>query len=190
MTLNRKEADIVRTGVILVTMVAAGTLFFATPASAQQSACDEVLNDRNNSSAGPGGQLADAIDNQGDEISNSLWDQWLDARLAEASSNESRARIIAQGVGQIDDRLTTIETCWWGERADGETVNNTANLDERQIESLLERVHSHHQRVNETRAAAANLSAPLRERYDIDNETFATLDRRVVALRASLNETA
>lgn len=188
--MNDEEPTTVRVATAVLLLVGAGALLLVPAASAQQTACDEVLDNRSNTSSGPGGQLADAIGDQREEIENSLEDTWLDARLANASSDRERAEILSQEVERIEERITTIERCWWGDRTERETVGNVADLDARQIDYLWNRTRLLHRQLNETRSEAARLSTSLREGYDIDDETLEELEERVVALRTSVNETA
>lgn len=159
----------------------------ASPAAAQEPACDAVLDNATNATGGPGGQLADAIGDQGSDIGSELNDRWFDARLANATSNASRADIIAAEVNRIEARLNRTEACWRAAGTGG-GGNVASELTPRQVEALERQALSLHRRINETQDHAAALSPDLREQRDIGPERIAALERRVVGLRESLAE--
>lgn len=161
---------------------------FTSPAAAQESACDAVLDNATNATTGPGGQLADAIGDQGSDIGSELNDRWFDARLANATSNASRADIIATEVDRIEARLNRTEACWQAAGTGGEGENAASELTPRQVDALEQQALSLHRRINETQDHAAALSPDLREQHDIGPERIAALERRVVGLRESLTE--
>ena len=158
------------------------------PVAAQESACGTVLDDASNASAGPGGQLADAIGDQGSEIGSELNDRWFDARLANATSDAARAEIIANEVERVEARLDLTERCVRGRESGNEGESGASELTRQQVDALERQALSLHRRINETRSHAAALPQTLRERHDIGSDRFTTLERRVVALRESLSE--
>lgn len=172
--------------VLLVALV--GLLLLVPTASAQSTACDEIVETRSNASSEPGEQLTDVIGDRNDELGRELDDARFKARLANATSDRERARIVAERVTRLEERLSTLDRCWQSRLDARENGNGSAELNTTQIDSPQQQIRSLHQRVNGTRAAADRLPPSLRERYVIDTDTFDTLEQRVVTLRQTVDQ--
>lgn len=174
-------------GVVLLVAVA-GLLLLVPPASAQSAACNEIVETRSNASSEPGEQLTDVIGDRNDKIGRALDDARFEARLANARSDRERARIVAERVTRLEERLSTLDRCWQSHLTARENGNRSAELNTTQIDSLQQEARSLHQRVNGSRAVATDLPPSLRERYGIDAETFDTLEQRVGTLGQTVNQ--
>ena len=183
-------------GLAVVLSLAAVTLvLLASPASAQQTACTEVLgnqSEENRTQLAPGERLAGVIGSQRERIGSALNDRWFDARLANATTARQRADIVAAEVERIAGNVSTLERCLGVNRSrrttdvDGRAAGlggRAVDLDPARREALGNRTRSLHRRLNETQVEAGRLAASLRERHRIDAERLAALERRLVALR-------
>ena len=178
-------SDVKPLGFVLLA-AAIGLVLFVPTASAQEAACTDLLENRNDvtdASSGPGGLLADAIGDQRDEIGSELNDRWFDARLENATSARERAQIIADEVERIESNVSTLERCWGINRGERAADRSLSELDDDERAALENHTRSLHRRLNETRAEADRLPESLREEHDIDSETLSSLERRIVAVR-------
>jgi hypothetical protein len=173
---------VVLTGVTLLLMLGVAT----APAAAQESACDAVIDNATNATTGPGGELSDAIGEQGSDIGNELSDRWLDARLDNATSDAERAGVLGTVTDRIEARLNLTETCLWGERMPEEVDPKVRELTPRQVDALEQQTQSLHRRLNDTRNHSASLPGDLRAQQDIGRERLSALERRIVRVRESL----
>lgn len=158
----------------------------ASPAAAQDSACDAVLENATDGTAGPGGALAEAIGDRGSEIGEELSDRWFDARIANATTDGERAEIIATEVDRIEARLERTEACVRTPEADADSGQVASELTERQLDALERRAATLHHRLNASRDHATALSTDRRDSYNLTTDRFERLERRTVALRESI----
>jgi len=166
--------------VFALAMAALALVPVASGATVQNQSCQGVLTDERNATAGPGGELAEAIGNQGSEIGSRLNDEWFDATLANATTDQERASIIAAEVDRIQTRFVTVRQCWSAhERGD-------QKLRPRAIEVLRGQALTLHRRVNETEVESARLPRQLRQRNDIGDGRLDELERQIVSLRAAM----
>lgn len=173
---------VVLTGVTLLVLLGIAT----APAAAQESACGTILDNATGTTTGPGGQLADAIGNQGSDIGDELNDRWVEARLENASSDAARADILAAEADRIEARLNLTEQCLGtGQPTDGSDPT-TRELTPRQVDALEREIRTLHRRINVTRNRSAEFSSFMRARHDIEPERFSALERRVIAARESV----
>lgn len=184
--MTREHRRVVRTATVAVLAVAAASVLLAPTASAQETACEEALETAGNLSAEPGEQLADAIGDQREEIGGTPDDRRFDARLANATSNESRAEIVADEVDRVEDRLAALERCLTDYQSDAETDDAVDASDRSAVDALREQARALHRRLNETERAAERLPVTLREANDVEEERFEELERRIVELRDEL----
>lgn len=171
---------------LLVAMLLAGV----QPAAAlpHGAACDAVLPGEANETAGPGGYLSDAIGAQGAALAAELDYRRFDARLANATSDRERAAIVAAERDRVRERVRAVERCWRNHQ--GGEADEAAELPPRRVAELHRQSVTLHWRVNETANRAASLPPERRAAHGIDDESFATLERRVVDLRTELNRSA
>ena len=168
-------------------VIVTGTLLFVPLSSAQAPACQGILDTRNATPTGPGGQLAEAIGNQGNEIGSELDDRRFESRLANATSDAERARIIAEEVDRIEKRLATLERCSGSNGTAGATAGSSVELNPGERDVLRNHTRSLQRRVNETQVEAARLDASLREAHGIDAQSLTALERRIESLRSDLD---
>lgn len=200
--MNDESTGRARTLAVALLAVTLGVVLLASPAAAQEPACTEMLDNRtdeNRSQSAPGGRLAAVIGDQRDSIGSALDDSprndpWLDDRLANATTARERARIVADEARRIEGNVSTLERCWGANRSASNSsewsvgserrANETAvELGPERRDALENLTRSLHRRVNETRAEAEPLPAPLRREHGVDTESLDGLERRVVALR-------
>ncbi len=196
--MNDESTGHARTLAVALLAVTGGFVLLASPAAGQGhgAACIEMLENRTGANAtdanrtvsAPGGRLAAAIGNQREEIGSALNDsarndRWFDDRLANATTARERAGIVADEAERIESNVTTLEGCWASNRSEPVSGERAVDLDPGQRDALANLTRSLHRRLNETRAEADGLPAPLREEYGVDEASLAALERRVVALR-------
>ncbi|WP_440008262.1 hypothetical protein [Halomicrococcus sp. SG-WS-1] len=175
----------------LVLWFVVGVLLAATTPTtvAQERSCAELLREGTVTSE-PGEQLADVVGAQESAVETQINDRWFDARLANATTVEERADIVSDERERIEERLETLGDC---RRQLGERRRNDAVGEEtvrRWLDGLETRSAVLHRRVNETAVEAGRLPATAREEHDLTPEALTDLERRIVELRESLEETA
>ena len=190
---GRRTTFHVRTLVFVLLAATMGLGLFVPTASAQGATCTDFLENRtgpSNASSAPGGLLADAIGDQRDEIGSELGDTWLDARLENATSTRSRARVVSEAVNRIETNVSTLERCLGIDRPRRTADRSQAELDADERPAVANYTRSLHRRLNATRAEADRLPDAVRDEYDVDAETLTSLERRVVALRNATDREA
>lgn len=184
--MNDELTPDVKTLALVLVAVTTGFILFVPTASAQDASCTEVLENRTDQGTGssaPGGLLADAIGDQRDEIGSALNDRWFDARLENATSSRERAEIVAEEVERIEANVSTLERCWGINRTERVADRSLAELDADEREVLQNHTRTLHRRLNETQAEVDRLPVSVRDAHDVDAETLASLERRLVAVR-------
>ena len=184
-TMTHDPADAARPIAFVLLTAALGLVLFVPAASAQGATCTEVLTNESGryaSPAEPGGRLADAIGDQKREIGSALNDRWFDARLTNATSNRSRARIVATEVERVESNVSAIERCLGLNRSGWASDRRAPELDGDEREALSNRTRSLRERLSETQAEAERLPVGGRERHGLENETLVALERRIVAI--------
>lgn len=174
---------------LLLWVVAGALLAGTTTAVAQERSCAELLREGTATSE-PGEQLADVVGAQESAVETEINDRWFDARLANATTVEERADIVADERERIEERLETLGDC---RRRLAERRQNDAVGEEtvrRWLDGLETRSAVLHRRVNETAVEAGRLPGPAREEHDLTPEALTDLERRIVELREPLEETA
>lgn len=146
---------------------------------------DDPTTTANNSSSGdvsPGQQFAGAVGAQGASVQGELWNRTLTERLANASTDDERARVVADEVETIETYLDTLEgvrenvTERWaeGEISEGEyrTTLTTFVVHARTVE----------RRANRTARAAEELPVRVRDNHDVNLTRVRNLAERAHAL--------
>lgn len=162
---------------------------FAVPAAAAtstQDGCTPPEEAPVGTEVEPGGSLVEAVGAQESELAGELVDRRFESRLANATTDEERAEVIAAEVGAIANRLTDLEErCQdlMDARSDGEVGDDTYRT---RLGRLAIQVRAVDCRVNRTEREATTLPVTLREEYNVTEETFATLESRVDELNATV----
>jgi hypothetical protein len=96
---------------LLVLISVVGVLAVVSGAALSQSGTPpSPTAETNNSTVAPGAQIASAISVEGVALESDVNRRTLDAKLAQATSDEERAAIIATTIRRLDGRLDTLET--------------------------------------------------------------------------------
>jgi len=136
----------------------------------------------NNTTVAPGQHLAGAVGAQSATVEGELWNRSLSERLANATSDAERARVLA-------DEIETIET--YVERLEAIRANLTEARDARELSAgeyrtsvseLVIRAHGVELRANRTVRAAEALPSVVRTAYDVNVTRAENLSERARAL--------
>jgi hypothetical protein len=136
----------------------------------------------NNTTVAPGQHLAGAVGAQGATVEGELWNRSLSERLANATSDADRARVLA-------DEIETIGT--YVERLEAIRANLTEARDARElsegeyrtsVSELAIRAHGVEVRANRTVRAAEALPSVTREAYEVNVTRARNLSARARAL--------
>lgn len=138
----------------------------------------------------PGSQYASVVSAQGAEVESTYYDQAFSVRLANATTNDSRAAVVASEVTAIRARLTQLES----RRAALANASDEALEDGEEsarVTQLVAQSRALAGRIDRVEAVAATLPQPVRERYDVTASTFSSLRDRADALTTrEMEETA
>jgi len=136
----------------------------------------------NNTTVSPGQHLAGAVGAQGATVEGELWNRSLSERLANATSDADRARVLA-------DEIETIGT--YVERLEAIRTNLTEARDARElsegeyrtsVSELAIRARGVEVRANRTVRAAEALPSVMREAYEVNVTRARNLSARARAL--------
>ena len=146
--------------------------------SSDGDSADGDTTERETTSVSPGQQLAGAVGAQGASVQGELWNRTLSARLANATTADERAEVIADEVETIETYVGDLEavrknlTGAWeaGELSEGEYRAS--------LSSFVVRAYSVEHRANRTARAAERLPDGVAERHGIEVAHVRNLSER------------
>lgn len=136
----------------------------------------------------PGEELADVVGEQQLVVARELERRGFNATLANASSPEERATVVATELDRIEVRLSDLEACRAAlveAREDGDLAAKEYRQRAATLEGDVEDVS---ERLNRAEMAATDLSPRVREQNDIDEERFDEMVERVDGLETFVAE--
>ena len=175
-----------RVSYVAVLLLVAGLFVCLPTVVAQDAPCRTVLANATNDTGGPGDDLDAAIGSQGEQIGKQIGDRWFDAQIANTTTLDERAAFVAGVADHVRERVVTVENCLDNRGVTDGTTASTVDLSTEAVERIRGYSRTLHWWINETRAAAEQLPADLRRRYDVGQRSLSTIEERIVALRESL----
>lgn len=162
-----------RTWVVVALVVVA----FAVGAAAQDDGSDCPVDV--DESGEPGQELANVVGAQESVVAREIERRGFNATLANASSPGERATVVATELERIDVRLTSLENCREALVTARESGDLSAAEYRERAGTLEPEIEDVSDRLNRASEAASDLPSQLRERNDIDEERFETLESRL-----------
>ena len=132
----------------------------------------------NGTAASPGQQLAGAVGAQAASVQGELWNRTLTERLANATTADERAEVLAEEVEVLETYVDALEgvrgnlTAAWDNRTISEGQYRAS------LSAFVIRAAMVERRANRTARAAERLPGSVRERYDVNVTHIRNLAER------------
>ncbi|WP_225332688.1 hypothetical protein [Halomicrobium urmianum] len=131
-----------------------------------------------NASVAPGAQLAGVVGVQGAEIEGDVQSRSFGIRVTQAASNESRAAVVAEQLGDVEQRLSELEA----EREELREARENGSLSEGEYRARAARLHAESRTVqrlaNQSADAAAGIPTDTLTQNGINATAIQTLRER------------
>ncbi|WP_226011477.1 hypothetical protein [Halomicrobium salinisoli] len=131
-----------------------------------------------NASVAPGAQLAGVVGVQGAEIEGDVQSRSFGIRVAQAASNESRAAVVAEQLGDVEQRLSELED----QRAELREARENGTLNEGEYRARAARLHAESRTVqrlaNQSAGAAAGIPEQALAERGVNATAIQTLRER------------
>ncbi|WP_135806638.1 hypothetical protein [Halorussus marinus] len=132
----------------------------------------------NNTTVAPGQHLAGAVGAQGATVEGELWNRSLSERLANATGDADRARVLADEVGTIEAYVERLEAIRANLTEARDAHELSAGEYRSSVSELVIRARGVEVRANRTVRAAETLPEVMRDTYDVDLERARNLSTR------------
>ncbi|WP_226022436.1 hypothetical protein [Halomicrobium salinisoli] len=131
-----------------------------------------------NASVAPGAQLAGVVGVQGAEIEGDVQSRSFGIRVAQTASNESRAAVVAEQLGDVEQRLSELED----QRSELREARENGTLSEGEYRARAARLHAESRTVqrlaNQSAGAAAGIPEQALAERGVNATAIQTLRER------------
>lgn len=169
-----------RSKAVLALVVAA---LFVTPAAAVALPAQAPAESASNTTVQPGAQFAGVVGVQGAEVQGSFEGRAFGQAVAAAASNESKASVVADRVGQLDARLSELRDRQDELRMGRQNGSMARGNYQAQMATVAARISQVQEQLNHSQAVATELPAQARERAGLNTEAIETLRSQAREMR-------
>lgn len=169
-----------RSKAVLALVVAA---LFVTPAAAVALPAQAPAESASNTTVQPGAQFAGVVGVQGAEVQGSFEGRAFGQAVAAAASNESKASVVADRVGQLDARLSELRDRQDELRTARQNGSMARGNYQAQMATVAARISQVQEQLNHSQAVATELPAQARERAGLNTEAIETLRSQAREMR-------